>query len=782
MGAKNSEYLITKITDAEANKGYKKALEQRKKKSAKKKKTLGRGIVKEITVKFRSQRDAIKFAEEIHQTISIKDKKLTFDSSKRGKGKFVGEPSGKNGDYGLSDFHQTHWVGMPEFEQEDSKWEWHRLKVAFKNWDDYKKFAHIVRQFLKRTTSSIYFPEWTAAELKGRAWKSSLPRSKKNPRYPIYIVSKGRSYSRLTSKALEGLGVPYYIVVEPQDYDEYVAVIDSKKVLKLPEDTDPENPTGPGRARNFCRDHSWMNGHPRHFVMDDNIEGFYRLHKNRRYKVGDGTIFRAAEDFVDRYKNVLVAGFQYRFFCAAKSKYPPFVKNTRIYSCLLIDNSKLFKWKNGKRKRVNEKPIVVNAPKGKPMSSGMFLWRERYNEDTILSLDALENGYATIQFNAFLQGKTGTQKLAGGNSDLFYLSEEVNEEEQDNDGNYKNAGTVRKSLILEKAYPEVAKVVWKFNRPHHEVNYTKYERIPLVLKSGQPKRKGVNDYGMRLVSVESAKESNIDSTYKIKVSKRESIFTKANAASFNEFVNQWRAVTKLPNNAGNVFSNALQYHDKKRASQAKEMALIERRWYQSLKRGKPDYSVYGLPYYYVDLWVCWCRYSRRYLKEIQAPKSLFGNSIVSAIKANTVVDLGCGFGYTTAALKEIFPKASVIGTNLKGTSQYYVSEALGKERNFSVSASIPKADLLFASEYFEHHLEPIKHLQEVLNRATPKYMLIANAFGTRAIGHFEHYLHDGKRVSAKEMARLFSAALKSFGWKKVKTACWNNRPQFWMKF
>ena len=83
MGAKNSEYLVTKTTDAEANEGYKKALDQRKKKSAKKKKTLGRGIVKEITVKFRSQRDAIKFAEEIYQTISIEDKKVTFDSSKR---------------------------------------------------------------------------------------------------------------------------------------------------------------------------------------------------------------------------------------------------------------------------------------------------------------------------------------------------------------------------------------------------------------------------------------------------------------------------------------------------------------------------------------------------------------------------------------------------------------------------------------------------------------------------------------------------------------------------
>ena len=42
-----------------------------------------------------------------------------------------------------------------------------------------------------------------------------------NPKYPIYIISKGRAESRLTSKALERLKVPYRIVIEPQEYDEY---------------------------------------------------------------------------------------------------------------------------------------------------------------------------------------------------------------------------------------------------------------------------------------------------------------------------------------------------------------------------------------------------------------------------------------------------------------------------------------------------------------------------------------------------------------------------------
>ena len=41
-----------------------------------------------------------------------------------------------------------------------------------------------------------------------------------NPKYPIYIVSKGRADTRLTAKALEAMEVPYYIVVENQEYQD----------------------------------------------------------------------------------------------------------------------------------------------------------------------------------------------------------------------------------------------------------------------------------------------------------------------------------------------------------------------------------------------------------------------------------------------------------------------------------------------------------------------------------------------------------------------------------
>ena len=55
-----------------------------------------------------------------------------------------------------------------------------------------------------------------------------------NPKYPVYVISKGRSESRQTSKALEKMNIPYNIVIEHQEYDDYAAVIDEEKILVLP--------------------------------------------------------------------------------------------------------------------------------------------------------------------------------------------------------------------------------------------------------------------------------------------------------------------------------------------------------------------------------------------------------------------------------------------------------------------------------------------------------------------------------------------------------------------
>ena len=285
-----------------------------------------------------------------------------------------------------------------------------------------------------------------------------------NPKYPVYVVSKGRWASRLTSKALEKMSVPYYIVIEEQEYEQYAAVIDEKKILILNKKYQDEYDTfddlgdtkskGPGAARNFVWQHSIDLGAKSHWVIDDNMDYFFRLNRNTKIPVASGTIFRCAEDFTDRYENVAISGFNYDKFCNCREKYSAYVLNTRIYSCLLIKN---------------------DIP---------YRWRGRYNEDTDICLRVLKDGLCTILFNAFLCGKLTTQMIKGGNTKEFYAGE----------------GTLPKSKMLQEMHPDVTEVVFKYHRWHHEVNYRPFKNNVLVKRKNYKEIQGVNNYGMILVT------------------------------------------------------------------------------------------------------------------------------------------------------------------------------------------------------------------------------------------------------------------------------------------
>ena len=271
-----------------------------------------------------------------------------------------------------------------------------------------------------------------------------------NPDYPVYIISKGRWQSRLTSKVLDRMKVPYHIVIEPQEYEQYAAVIDPAKIFVL-----PFSNLGQGSipARNWVWEHSISIGAERHWILDDNIEAFNRLNRNKKPIVETGTIFKAAEDFVNRYENIAIAGFNYYSFCKATEQVPPYYLNTRIYSCILIKN---------------------DLP---------YRWRGRYNEDTDLSLRALKDGWCTVLFNAFLCGKVTTMRMKGGNTDHVYT---------DGDDRLKFA------QALQELHPDIVKVVWKFNRWHHSVNYKPFKKNKLIKKEGLVIPNKINNYGMVL--------------------------------------------------------------------------------------------------------------------------------------------------------------------------------------------------------------------------------------------------------------------------------------------
>ncbi len=134
---------------------------------------------------------------------------------------------------------------------------------------------------------------------------------------------------------LKKIGIPFSIVVEPQEVENYALHVPREKILAL-----PFSNLGLGSipARNWVWEHAEKTGADRHWILDDNIDGFYRLHDNLKVPCETGATFRAAEDFVDRYDNVALAGMQYFMFASRKTVIPPFVLNTRIYSCILINH------------------------------------------------------------------------------------------------------------------------------------------------------------------------------------------------------------------------------------------------------------------------------------------------------------------------------------------------------------------------------------------------------------------------------------------------------------
>lgn len=380
------------------------------------------------------------------------------------------------------------WQGMPAYAHRDLT-PWQTLAVYFKNDADRYSFAKLLGNTVTDDTKSMWFPAAEVDEVVGLRWRSTRPQ---NPKYPVYVPTKGRWESAYTIKCLERLGVPYYAVVQPQERLHYEPVVKTGKVLLLPEGLDGLVPT-----RNWIMEHSIQAGAERHWQFDDNIKSFFRYHENRQIHVADGTCMRIAEDFVDRYENIAIAGFQYFMFIPRKRGYfPPFVFNTRVYSNSLINN---------------EIP---------------YRYRDVYNDDTDICLRVLKAGWCTVQFNAFLAWKQPTMIVKGGNTPIYLGKEQaikdwnahvkackVCETCADGYASSKSPcsegltilerdGRWRMAASLMRQHPDVTTIMRRWNRWQHYVDYRQFKSKVPRLRPGVVISEGVDAYGLELVRSE----------------------------------------------------------------------------------------------------------------------------------------------------------------------------------------------------------------------------------------------------------------------------------------
>lgn len=330
-----------------------------------------------------------------------------------------------------------------------------------------EELSVIFNQKITDKTKSVWFPK-----LEQHTKRYFRVIGGDNPKYPIYVVSKGRPSPKqcLTVKWLNQMCVPHYVVVEPDEVGVYTDMVNEygyrfTTVIQLDmsykdnyDTLDDRGDTigkGPGGARNFCWEDSIKKGFKYHWVLDDNIDGFHYLTHNVKWKVRTGACFRVAEEFFTRFENLQMGSLDYSKFVKEIDCTPAYVMNTRMYSCIFIKN---------------------NIP---------FRWRGRYNEDTILSLDVLTNGGCTCQLNAMLADKLTNQRVKGGNNDMFYAQE----------------GTYNKSKMLVDVYPQYATLVPKFSRIHHHVDYSSFKQ-KLVYRAGfEPKNEHDNQMGLQIVKI-----------------------------------------------------------------------------------------------------------------------------------------------------------------------------------------------------------------------------------------------------------------------------------------
>lgn len=284
------------------------------------------------------------------------------------------------------------------------------------------------------------------------------------PRYPVFIPSKGRATACLTAKFLAADGVPFRVVVEPQERDAYAAVVGEQRVLVL-----PFSNLGQGSipARNWIKDFATAEGHKRHWQLDDNIKSIYRMYRGKRIHCDSAPAFASSEDFIDRYENIAVAGLNYSMFIGLQPhREPAFLLNCRVYSCALVLNE------------------IPNR------------WRGRYNEDTDLCLQVLADGWCTVLINAFLIEKMQTMRMKGGNTDNLYQGD----------------GRLKMSRSLERLWPGVVKTTRRFGRPQHRVkdHWRRFDtqlirRADLDL-SALPQ---TNEYGMQMNQVSEIKSASL---------------------------------------------------------------------------------------------------------------------------------------------------------------------------------------------------------------------------------------------------------------------------------
>ena len=272
------------------------------------------------------------------------------------------------------------------------------------------------------------------------------------PKYPIYVISYKRFEYFYTIKFLEQMNVKYYLCIREKEKNDYFQQLQKHNYtnytfLLMDEKYESEQNIignyGSIPQRNKCWKHSTTNHYTSHWILDDNIDGFYIYNRQKKYEYNHSSFFSLLEQFRDNIVEPIgLLSPNYTWDFPSIDHRIPFNINRKNYSCILINNELLEKYN--------------------------IKWRKTYNEDVRLTLDCLINEIRTIGFNQFLIKKKSTGKVKGGNEEIYK--------------NYTIDGFKNKYDEIKNEYPLYINSIQKHkdSRPHHSIKTTKFDYFKFV--------------------------------------------------------------------------------------------------------------------------------------------------------------------------------------------------------------------------------------------------------------------------------------------------------------
>jgi hypothetical protein len=146
----------------------------------------------------------------------------------------------------------------------------------------------------------------------------------------IYVTTKGR-YDNCKTVDLIGNYKNLYIIVEPQEYEQYKNKYNDFNILQL-----PENNKGLAYARNFIKIKSEEDNVKDYWVLDDDISYFYEREGTKLNRIDFETCLNNSKNFFKE-NNIAVGALEYRQYAWSANK--RLIENTFCDSAVYIDNT-----------------------------------------------------------------------------------------------------------------------------------------------------------------------------------------------------------------------------------------------------------------------------------------------------------------------------------------------------------------------------------------------------------------------------------------------------------